>query len=391
MNPRHFVIAPLLLPAISPTEASAESLAQRYDTSYQSYQEDNGRMHITSYYLRGVIDINADTTFRFQYLRDAISGSTPTGVLPGQVDLPFLAEIDDVRTGFLGAIAHQFGDHRLELEAVMSDEHDYNSTGLSLSDAWELNQKNTTIAFGINYINDLVQVRGTNPQDKTGLDLFTGVTQIIDKNTVVSANFTLGTSNGYLNDPYKTIQRSEIYTYDDGYGGIVNVPYVTNYAENRPDQRIREVLQLQGTHYFEPVNGALDAIVRLSNDDYGVFSQCVQLEWRQAIGEKFEVTPYLRYYWQNAADFFMNTLDGVPISNPPNYPDGSGPNYSSDYRLSALETSCIGLRMRYQFCEAFSSSISYERYEMKGRGSDAAPAAAYPSANIWTIGIGAKF
>lgn len=387
MKPRHLILAPLLLPALRPAVAVAETGSQQYDTSYQSYREDSDRISVTSFYLRGKLDLNPETSFRFQYLRDAISGSSPTGALPGSLN-PFLAEIDDVRTGILAAIGHQFGDHQLELEGSLSDESDYNSTGISLSDKWELNQKNTTLAFGLNYLSDLVQVRGTNDQDKTGLDFFTGVTQVIDKNTVVSANLTLGTNSGYLNDPYKSIQRDDSALY-----GLPPESVILLYSENRPDSRFRQVLQLEGTRFFGAPNGALNAVYRLSNDDYGVFSQSIQMEWRQAIGEKFEVVPFFRYYRQNAADFFATSLDNVvpvPIT-PPDFPNGSGPNYSADYRLSSLDALSLGIRFHYQFCDSFSANASYERYSMEGVGSDTAPSDAYPDANIWSFVLQAKF
>ena len=82
MSPRHLVFAPLLLPTLRQAEALTLLEDQRYDASYQLYQEDNQRMHIESYYFKGILDINADTSFRFQYLHDAISGSSPTGAFP---------------------------------------------------------------------------------------------------------------------------------------------------------------------------------------------------------------------------------------------------------------------------------------------------------------------
>ncbi|MEI7909188.1 MAG: DUF3570 domain-containing protein [Verrucomicrobiota bacterium] len=391
MSPRHLVFAPLLLPTLRQAEALTLLEDQRYDASYQLYQEDNQRMHIESYYFKGILDINADTSFRFQYLHDAISGSSPTGAFPTESNA--LAEMHDVRTGILGAIARQFGDHRVEFEGSRSDESDYISKGFALSDTWALNQKNTTLAFGINYLADKVSVRGIEPQDKTNCDFFTGLTQILDKNTVVSANLTLGYSSGYLNDPYKIIDRNEILTLSDGSGGTYDIPLVTPYAENRPDQRFREVLQLEATHYFDPANAALDAVYRFSNDSYGVLSQSLRLEWRQAICPKFEVTPFFRYYRQSAASFFMNSLDGLfPLDySPPDYPNGSGPNYSADYRLSALATVSVGLRMSCQLTENFSASVGYERYAMSGRGNNPAPSADYPSADIWSFCASAKF
>jgi hypothetical protein len=157
-------------------------------------------------------------------------------------------------------------------------------------------------------------------QDKKSYDLFTGVSQIIDKNTVISANLTLSYSQGYLNDPYKVVQRDEVTVVPDSLGGTIDIPVVNNYQDNRPDERFRQVLQLQGTRYFEPLDGALDVVLRLSNDDCGIFSEALQIEWRQEIGEHLLVVPFFRYYHQNAADFFVNTLNNVPVGTPSSHP-----------------------------------------------------------------------
>jgi len=135
----------------------------------------------------------------------------------------------------------------------------------------------------------------------------------------------------------------------------------------------------------------LDTVVRIANDDYGVFSQSVQLEWRQAIGGKFELTPFFRYYRQTAADFYHQTLDEVNVGTPADYPDGSGPNYSADYRLSSMSTLSVGLKAKYRISENVSLSMAYEHYDMSGVGSNPAPDAAYPTASIWTFGLTAEF
>ncbi|OYV04440.1 MAG: hypothetical protein CFE26_16895, partial [Verrucomicrobiales bacterium VVV1] len=214
-----------------------------------------------------------------------------------------------------------------------------------------------------------------------------------DKDTVVSANLTLGFSEGYLNDQYKVVQRTDNVSIDDGMGGTINLPVDNLYRENRPDNSFRQVLQLEARRYIEPADGVIDGILRLSHDDYGVFSQTVQIEWRQSIGENFQIFPFIRYYHQNAADFFVRSLDGLPIATPSANPDGSGINYSADYRLSSFNSLSGGVRLRYQFNDNISASAAFERYVMSGNGSasDRSPELAYASANIWTFGISAEF
>ncbi len=373
MSPRKpLAFATILCPGL---QAHAEITSQKYDYSFQLYQEDDDRIRIESHYITGDIELNDDTSFRFQWLSDAISGASPTGALPGGSQ-PFLADIEDVRTGILGALSHQFGDHRLEAEISYSTEEDYKSRGLALSDTWELNQKNTTLTYGANLLDDDVKV-GSGSEVKRGYDLFGGVSQILDKNTVISANLTLGYNSGYLNDPYKVVQRTDTALVPDGSGGTIEVPVTNLYRENRPDERFRQVLQLEGKHFFEAADGALDATLRLGHDDYGIFSQTLQVEWRQNITDRFQVVPFFRWYHQN----------------PPSNPDGSGPNYSADYRLSSMDAISGGLRFNWHINDTFSASAAYERYIMNGSGSapDQAPGQAYPSADIWTIGVSASF
>lgn len=386
---RPLLFAPLLC---ANAHAEIENLPMRWDYSYQLYDEDDDRIRVESHYLRGEVDFNDETSFRFQYLNDAISGASPTGALPGSLQ-PFLSNVEDVRTGLLGAISRQFGDHRWEVELSHSKEDDYVSKGLAVSDVIELNQKNTTLTYGFNYLDDDVAVRGFKDKEKRAYDFFSGVSQIIDRNTVVSCNLTLGYSDGYLSDPYKVIQRTEVQTFPDGEGGFIYVPVDKIYRENRPDSRFRQVLQFEGKHYFESADGALDAVFRISNDDFGVLSQTLQLEWRQQVGEKLQLVPFFRYYHQSAADFFVRSLDGFPIGTPPKNPNGSGPNYSADYRLSAFEAVSAGLKVRYRVNDVFSANATYERYVMSGSGGggDEAPGAAYPSADIWTFGLSAEF
>jgi hypothetical protein len=386
MNKKYAIYSPVILPLTTHVGAGIALDNHRYDLSYQVYQERADRIRIESYYFRTQFDFDNGTTLKFQYLEDAISGASPTGALPGN-EQSFLTEIEDVRTGVLYALSHQFGDHTVEAEFSRSSEDDYLSYGFALSDKWELNQKNTTFTYGVNYIDDQVTVLGLPDQGKKSYDLFAGVTQIIDKNTTVSINFTMGYSEGYLNDPYKLIQRNETINFP----GIPPIPVVNVYSENRPDSRLRQVLQLEGKHFFEKANASLDVMLRFSNDDYGVFSQTAEVEWRQGIGGSWEINPFMRYYQQNAADFFTNTLNNIAVVNPPTYPDGSGPHYSSDYRLSSFNALSLGLRLRYEISENISMSAAYEYYTMSGQGSDQAPSQAYMDADIWTFGLNAKF
>ena len=103
------------------------------------------------------------------------------------------------------------------------------------------------MSFVFNYVNDRV-LDGSTHRDKHSYDLFTGVSQILDKDTLISVNLTLEYNKGFLNDPYKVVQRNEIASIPDGLGGTTDVPVVNIYLENRPDTRFRQV-------FVQTING----------------------------------------------------------------------------------------------------------------------------------------
>jgi hypothetical protein len=387
----------MLCPA---THAKAGGIPQEYDYGYQVYQEDDDRIRVESHYVRGKWNLLEGTSFRMQYLNDAISGASPTGALPGGTQ-PYVANVEDVRTGILGALSQQVGNHKLELEVSQSNENDYFSNGYALSDAIELNQKNTTLTLGVNILDDTVTVPALGDRGKESYDFFTGISQLLDKDTEISGSLTLGFSKGYMNDPYKVVQRDEVFrtpdtSIDAGDGTFllipgVDVPVTNIYRENRPDSRFRQVLQIGGKHYFAAEKAALEAALRYTHDDYGISSEMVQVEWRQEVGEHLEIVPFVRYYHQNAADFFVNDLNQVNVATPADDPDGSGPNYSADYRLSSFDTNSIGVRILGKLSENLTLSATYERYTMKGVGEDTSPSGSYPSANMLTVGLHLQF
>jgi hypothetical protein len=279
----------------------------------------------------------------------------------------------------------------VELEISRSSEEDYLSRGVALKDDWELNEGNTTVTLGINYLDDIVKTPASGEFPKHSYDFFAGASQLLNKNTLVTASVTLGYNDGYLNDPYKSVQRTDLVELPDGEGGVIVVPVVNIYPENRPDTRFRQVFQLGARHYFDPLHAALDGSWRFSSDDFGIESHTFSLEWRQEIGSRLIVAPFIRHYQQSA--FFVNSLDGIPDLTPSPTPDGNPPHYSADYRLSRFNAISGGLKLHWVINDTFTATAAYERYEMSGRGdaSERSPDQAYIDADMWTFGISAEF
>jgi hypothetical protein len=95
----------------------------------------------------------------------------------------------------------------------------------------------------------------------------------------------------------------------------------------------------------------------------------------------------VRLYRQTAASFYYYNLDDTPIT-PVRSPNGTGPYYSSDFRLSEEESVSWSLKATWKATAWVHVEASYERYAIRGLDG-VTPQSAYPTANITTLG--AKF
>jgi hypothetical protein len=99
----------------------------------------------------------------------------------------------------------------------------------------------------------------------------------------------------------------------------------------------------------------------------------------------------IRYYRQSAADFYYFDLDkaGIVTSlDPTTFETGTGqaPYYSSDYRLSKMETVNLGAKISYIINDHCSLDFAYERYLARGLD-HVTHQDAYPDANNFTLGF----
>jgi hypothetical protein len=207
-------------------------------------------------------------------------------------------------------------------------------------------------------------------RQKDTLDLMVGVSQLLGPTTVINANFTYGFSEGYLDDPYKGV-RFEGYPF-----------FETLFPEKRPDSRERQIGYLSVTQFITPVNAAVESSYRITHDSFGIVSHTGMIEWRQKVGSMLVVTPFGRYYKQSAADFYEISFPGDPSLSMEEVPD----YYSSDYRLSAFTSWTYGVKAVVTFAETLALEAGFKRYEMKGDDAMTA-ASAYPTANVFTLGL----
>lgn len=402
-------------------DAQRAAAEDRVDYRYEDYHEDDDRIRIRTHALGFEKELASKIIARGLLVYDSISGATPTGEAPSSADgrLP-LAEIEDTRKAVSLDVGVRYGNHTTTPQFSYSEESDYISRGVSLTQNLDLDQRNTTLALGVAHNFDSVSggsLFSWTRKDST--DVLLGVTQLLGPETVLTGNLTFGYADGYLNDPY----RQASFVLADSPDPIFSDPASVNpLAEHRPRHRFKQVGYLSLNQAFPKLHGALEGSYRLHHDDWGIWSHTVGLTWFQKIGERVTLSPLFRYNWQSAADFYAPSFRGVSFDDyangtrvafqdgvffgfegDPGFPAAADegnfqilnvpprPNYySSDYRLSELETFTYGVGLQVKVCEHFTVDLAYKRYVMSRLDGVTSPAA-YPSAHVFTAGCGIIF
>lgn len=223
--------------------------------------------------------------------------------------------------------------------ANVSKEYDYQSIGLSANLSWDFNNRNTTLTAGAAFNADTISPVGGVPTGLTALsasktilggddtkqvsDLIIGVTQVINRTTLMQFNLNIGTDSGYMTDPYK------ILSVLDGAGLPAADPYL---YEKRPDSRSRQAF------YWKTVKALGDDVLNLSYryywDDWDVSSHTVEMKYHFSLGANHYIQPELRYYVQDKATFYNYNLV-----------EGSIPTFASaDYRLADLKSTTVSFK-----------------------------------------------
>ncbi|MEM9157582.1 MAG: DUF3570 domain-containing protein [Verrucomicrobiota bacterium] len=364
----------------SPRVAVAED---HISAKWQDYAEDDGRVRVISRYFGVEKEISPNFVLKAHGVHDAISGATPTGApsTDGNETVP-KSNLVDVREAGVIDLDWIHGVNRTSFQFAYSSEDDFLSKGYSISNTSELNKRNTGVTTGISIIDDTVRPNFFDTgRDKDSLDLFLGLSQVLDKNTVVALNFTYGEIDGYLNDPYKlTSQDVIIEPLPDVFIEILD----RQFAENRPGKRERRIVFGNVKRFFPEIRGSLDVDYRYFDDNWGIESHTIDFEWYQKFGDNLVIRPKFRVYRQSGADFYGADFDGASFDLNSDE-SGLGPYFASDYRLAKFDSETYGVKVVYKLNEKVGFDVDWERYVMKGKDEDTSQDA-FPSADILTIG-----
>ena len=347
---------------------------------YEDYREAGGRIAVETHGAQIDQDLGLDTHVVVGGIIDTIAGATPTGEpAPAGSDQVPLSQLHERRKAWNAGLSRQFQRVNVSVGYAHSRESDYVSDGLSLNTLTDFNEKNTTLLLGAAGSDDDVKTYyPAGWTKKRSRDLIAGVTQLLDPLTTVTLNVSWGRATGYLADPYKLVEKStEVFP-----GLFLDL----TYAENRPRERTKEIVFASINRSVPALHGALEASYRFYRDSFGTDADTLEVAWFQKLGSHLVLRPGVRFHRQSAADFYYYNLNATAIVPPATPPDGSAPFYSSDYRLSSLDTLTLGFKVIYQITDAIQADVAYERYRMRGRDG-VTPRSAYPEADIVTAGL----
>jgi hypothetical protein len=354
--------------AFGPLQSSRAD--DHFDYRYEEYKEDNHRMRIETHSADFEQQLLDSVTARGELVYDGISGATPTGTyrISPTSGLIRTVPLHDIRRAENVDLDWRLGNNTLTPGFAYSKESDYESYGVSLNDALDFNQKNTTLLLGGSHDFDAVQRNG-NPfpraQAKDASEFLIGVSQLLTPKTVFAANFTLGYESGYLSDPYRQTE----FVYPLHFLGVVRY-------DNRPRVRDKEVFLTSITQYVEPLHASVEGSYRFYHDSYDVFAHAVMLGWHQWLGERVMLEPLARFYEQGSAFFYAPIFHADPASVE---------YYSADYRLSQFYSVDLGLQGTVLINRHARLTAGYHRYGMHGL--DNTSPAMYPRADIITAGF----
>ncbi len=340
-------------------------------------------------------------------------------------------------------LSYDWDNAAVSVGGGVSIEDDYDSRFGNIGSRFDFNQKRTTVTADLSYTNSYTHaildhdtyvkdtlipasqidramngdnswnlVHGTRQDWSTHL----GLTQVLNKNALIGADFNYTRSTGYLSNPYKGVS---IVFVDPGPNGQIDAPPggfmagISTYYEKRPD--VRNLYSVGGRYaqFFEALDASLHFNYQFSADDWGIQAHTFDADWIQPLGSGWTVTPHVRYYSQDAAFFYTpylltqqaeaaNALDangnqlfvgsdgnqyaldfskggfvdakGNPAPPSVTFEPKTVPfdskklpaSYSSDQRLSGFGTLSGGVTLTKQFAKGFTLETGFEYYTHQG-------------------------
>ena len=360
-----------------------------FDAATLVYSETGGRVQAFEPKFRATRDLGDERSYSFGLTLDVLTGASPNGAAPfsgiqtftnpsgnGQYtaapgETPLDDNFKDTRVAIDGAYSAPLTELlRWSGSLGVSKEYDYLSLYGGATLSRDFNQRNTTVAFGLNVEAASINPDGGVPTPLTPMnapgtragakdsdtkqvfDALLSVTQVLSAKSLGVFGYSLSQSSGYLTDPFKLLSVVDDITADPT---TVAPSYI---FEKRPDSRIKHAIYAQ-YKYFAFDRDVFDVSLRLMTDDWGIASQTLDTTYRWNFAENQYLEPHLRYYQQSEADFYRVALaDGE---------ENTVEFASADQRLGQFDAITAGLKYGRTLEGGNSWSVRLEGYTQAGK------------------------
>ena len=284
-------------------------------------------------------------------------------------------------------VGYDWDEASLDVGAGTSAENDYNSSFGNVGGRFDFNQKLTSVNFGASYTESetealldhdaFIYIENWTFGNRVKNQLLTGkkqdwsgslgLTQVLNKSALVEGSISYTASNGYMSNPYKTT--AVLFVDTAKKVGVVGKPNASMLAflEQRPEERQQWTENLRYVQHFDSLDAALHLDYRFYHDDWGINAHTISGDWIQPLGSGWSITPRVRYYSQNSADFYTPYLVTTQAAKKTTFnPKLLPQNYSSDYRLSGYGALSGGLTVTKKFAKGLELQAGAEYYTHAG-------------------------
>ncbi len=309
---------------------------------------------------------------------DVVSGASPI-IVSNQAGPPAQiltgASIYDHRKAGDIAVKHKWDNASLSVSRTESTEKDYESKAVGVNATFDFNERNTTLAIGHGLANDRVKstTDATLNARRDTREYMVGLTQLLDRRSLIQTNLVRTEGSGYLNDPYKLTVT---------FTPPIIFPVLS--TDRRPGTRTQWAWLTRYKRSFTESGAVLSTEYRYYKDDWGIRAHTVAASWLQGFSAAWKYEIGLRYYSQAAADFYHAVIPTRPAP----------PLQSSDQRLAAFGALEPSVKLIYQITDgtAVDFGLSWYRQQAGWKfGSGGSPYFEPLSATMINVGLVHKF
>ena len=275
----------------------------------------------------------------------------------------------ELRTEVNLNLSKAFGPWLPSLAYRYSHEPDYQSHGLTLGGARKLAGNDATVSASSSTVIDSIG-RVDTPSSVFSERLISealeiGLTQNIDRQSLVRAVYSLTMQFGFMEKPYRSVPLFDAQgiAAADAMGGLDDENYAlfalgARPLEEVPDSRFRHSVAVRGLRYIPAISSAARLDYRFYFDSWGISAHTAEPGLNIGLAETWKLNLWGRFHWQSSASFWRRAY---VVDQPDQIPGlrSSDRSLSSSWHVTA---GARGERNGERLSAYLEASVLYSRF-----------------------------